>query len=384
MGLKFCESVLKTDRRTMSQRLTAISRKISSRGLARTLLALLGLGLLLCLWVSRTPLPDPAPSHLHPPGTTDAGLYRAVVERVRQGQDYETAAVSEHRRLGYPLRPFVVVRPPALATALASLPQQGYAIALFCGMDLAVVLVWWRRISASSGEIRRHRLVLIAGLASGLAMALLTAPATTYFTETWAGLLIALTLGLRTDERYVASVMTGLAAGVLRELAIPLLGLMSVLALLERRHREGAAFFAATAVALALLALHGFRVHALTTPQDLASPGWVKFGGLAFVLKTVNLNIASSAFGLWVAAILAPLALFGACAWGGSTARRLLATLGSYFLAFSIIGRPENDYWGFLMAPLAGLCAAAGPITVVKLIGMAMSSPTAPAAKPAV
>jgi MFS family permease len=351
----------------MLQSLTGLRRILSSQGVARALLAALGLSLVLCLWVARTPLPDPPPSPAHPPGTTDAGLYRAIVSRVRSGQDYETAAVAEHRRLGYPLRPFVVVRPPALSTFLAILPQPGFAIALYAGLTMTVVLVWWRRISALNGEVRRRRLILMAGLSSGLATALFTSPATIYFTETWSGLLIALTVGLRTEDRYMASVLTGLAAGVLRELAIPFLALMSVLALLERRRGESAAFLAATLVALGLLALHGLKVNALASPQDLASPGWVKFGGLPFVLKAVGLNIVSGAFGLWVAAVLAPLCLFGAWVFNGSTGFRLLATLGSYLLGFSIIGRPENDYWGFLIAPLIGLCAVVGPVMITRV-----------------
>ena len=361
----------------MFQNLSGLRHILSSRGVARALLVVLGLSISLCLWVARTPLPDPPPSRAHPPGTTDAGLYRAIVARVRNGQDYESAAVAEHRRLGYPLHPFVVVRPPALATLLARLPQVGYAILLYAVLALAVVVVWWRRIATSSEDLKRRRLFLIAGLLSGLAVALFTSPATTYFTETWSGLLITLTLGLRTDQRYLASVLTGLAAGILRELAIPFLGLMAVLAFSERRRGEGAAFFAAMIFALALLANHGLKVNALAAPQDLASPGWVKFGGLAFVLKAVNLNVASSAFGLWLTAVLAPLSLFGACAWGGETGRRLFATLGAYLVAFSIIGRPENDYWGFLIAPLVGLCAAAGPLVAANLFRIATKSSVA-------
>lgn len=361
----------------MSQFLTGLRHKMSPQGVARALLASLILNVACCLWVARTPLPDPPPSRAHPPGTTDAGLYRAIVARVRSGQDYEAAAVAEHRRLGYPLRPFVVVRPPALATFLALSPEPAYAVALYGCLVVAVVLAWWRRMSVAKAELSRRRLFLIAGLSSGLVTALFTAPATTYFTETWSGLLIALTLALRTDEHYIAAVVTGLAAGVLRELAIPFLGIMSILAVLERRRGEGVAFFAATVIAMALLALHGLKVNALATVQDLASPGWVKFGGLAFVLKAVSLNIMSGAFGLWVAALLAPMCLFGACVFEGAIGRRLFATLCAYFLAFSMIGRPENDYWGFLIAPLVGLCAAAGPVGVAKLLRTASKSPAA-------
>ena len=358
----------------MSQRLTGLRRKMSTQGVARALLVVLGVSLAVCLWISRTPLPDPPPNRAHPPGTTDAGLYRAIVSRVRSGQDYTVAAVAEHRRLGYPLRPFFAVRPPALATFLAMLPDWKFAVALYAALVLAVVLVWWRRIMASREEVRRWRIVVIAGLVSGLAIAMLTAPATTFFTETWAGVLIALSLGLRTDKHFVASVLAGLVAGILRELAIPFLGLMSVLALSEQRRWESAAFFSAMLVALALLAEHGLKVSALASPQDMASQGWVRFGGLAFVLKAINLNIASSAFGLWLAAVLAPLCLLGACSWEEATARRLFATLSAYLLAFSIIGRPENDYWGFLIAPLVGLCAGAGPLAVARLLRTATRS----------
>lgn len=361
----------------MSQLYTRLHEKLSSPGLARALLVGLGLSILLCLWVSRTPLPDPPPSRAHPPGTTDAGLYRAIVAHVRNGQDYETSAVAEHRRLGYPLKPFFVVRPPALATFLAALPHEDVAIAIYFVLALAVVLAWWRRITASNGEIRRRRLILIAGLSSGLVTAMFISSSTTYFAETWSGLLIAMTIGLRTDTHYVGSVLTGLLAGVLRELAIPFLGLMSVLALLEQRRGESAAYFTAMMIALALLALHGLKVNALVSPKDLASQGWVKFGGLPFVLKAVSLNFVSSAFGLWVSAILSPLALFGAFAFEGATGRRLFATLSAYALGFSIIGRPENDYWGFLIAPLVGLCAAAGPIVVADLFRTATKSPSA-------
>jgi hypothetical protein len=56
-----------------------------------------------------------------PPGD-DSTLYRKVIQDVRAGQGYYDAAVREQRAGDYPLRPFVTVRTPVLAEALAHLP----------------------------------------------------------------------------------------------------------------------------------------------------------------------------------------------------------------------------------------------------------------------
>ena len=122
----------------MSQPLTGLPRKMSTQGVARALLVVLGVSLAVCLWISRTPLPDPPPNRAHPPGTTDAALYRAIVSRVRNGQDYTAAAVAEHRRLGYPLRPFFAVRPPALAT-LSHMAQRLLVAAMATAMLMTPV-----------------------------------------------------------------------------------------------------------------------------------------------------------------------------------------------------------------------------------------------------
>lgn len=50
---------------------------------------------------------------------TDAALYVAVAARVADGENYYRAAATEHRERGYPLRPFVTVREPALAYVTA-------------------------------------------------------------------------------------------------------------------------------------------------------------------------------------------------------------------------------------------------------------------------
>ena len=53
----------------------------------------------------------------------DITLYRRTIQDVARGQDYYAAATVELRRGGFPLRPFMTVRPPLLAVGLARLPD---------------------------------------------------------------------------------------------------------------------------------------------------------------------------------------------------------------------------------------------------------------------
>ena len=60
-----------------------------------------------------------APHH----GGSDVVLYQMVIDDIRHGVPYYEAAAQEQRRHGYPMRPFVVVRPPLLAVTMAALPN---------------------------------------------------------------------------------------------------------------------------------------------------------------------------------------------------------------------------------------------------------------------
>jgi hypothetical protein len=46
------------------------------------------------------------------PNAGDIALYKRIIAHVQGGESYYTAAVRELRENNYPLRPFVVVRPP--------------------------------------------------------------------------------------------------------------------------------------------------------------------------------------------------------------------------------------------------------------------------------
>jgi hypothetical protein len=314
---------------------------------AAALLALAGL-IALGLWLQNRPEP-PGPGG----GSRDVALYRAIVGRVKTGQPYEAAAVAEHRAGLYPLKPFVVVRPPLLAEALARLPDERTGDRLLAALAAAVIVAWTLRLRAAlpgPAGLALSALAVFTGVNASL-----DGGGASLFHETWAGLLIALSLAARSERRFAAAVALGLLAALVRELALPYLLVMAAIALAERRRTEAAAFAGAAAAALAALALHARALAPLVGAHDLASPGWVRLGGWAFVLATTRWNLLVVAAGPWMAALVAPLGLAGALGWKDPAGLRLATVLFGYTLGFMAVGRPENQYWGLLVSPLLGV-----------------------------
>lgn len=283
-------------------------------------------------------------------GGSDALFYRQVIDDLAKGRSYYEAATAEMRKDRFPLRPFVTVRPPLLAVSLARLPNEGVRRAALIGLAVAVVLAWglrlrrlWRAEPVGYGFTM---LLLVSGVAPDLA------PKAYLFHEAWAALLIALSLGLRRPDRFLASLILGLIAAVMRELAIPFLLVMAVLAALEGRRRESLAWTAAMAAAALALAAHAVMVAQATSLADRPSPGWTRFGGWAFVLKTVQWNLIVAAAPALLAPLLATPALLGFLGLKGGLARRTALTVFGYVALFCIVGRPENFYWGLMIAPL--------------------------------
>jgi hypothetical protein len=309
------------------------------------------LALLLALggWTVTRPTGGAAPAQ----GSSDLALYKTIVDQVRAGQPYEAAAVAAHRAGHYPLHPFIVVRPPLLANLLARFPSVTVADGVLTVLGLGVLVVWGNRFRHQyRGRVPWAAAVLV--LFTGVTSCLIGGGAS-LFHETWTGLLLALSLALRTERRYVASVTVALLAALIRELAMPFLAVMSLVAFMEGRRWEGAAFGLALIAALAALAAHAAALTPLVSPADLSSPGWTEFGGWKFVLSTHRWNLLSLLAGPWAAAVFAPLALIGAMGWRNPTGLRLALILTGYTLGFMFIGRAENSYWGLITAPMVAV-----------------------------
>ncbi len=332
---------------------------------ARALMILLAI---LIVWPL---LHAPAPSETVPKVSgnrasdrADVILYDHIVDRVRAGGNYYAVAAQAQRAGGYPLRPFVTMRPPTLAVLQAGLPGRAAVVTLLWLLVAATVAAWAHRLRCAS--YRRPQVILGTLLVLGGA-ATLTLPDLLSWHEGWAALMIALSLAVRSDRRFAASAGIGLVAVLIREIAIVYPLVMLGMALVERRWREASVWSGVVLTFALFIAWHASQVAAVARPDDLASPSWVAMGGWRFVVTMLWLTGPWRVLPLWVASACIPLALLG---WGGersATATRATLLLVTYLVMFTMVGRANNFYWGFLVAPLLPLGLLMAPKALVDL-----------------
>lgn len=306
---------------------------------------------------------------------SDEGLYKAIILRVRHGEGYYSAAVEEQRLRNYPVRPAITVREPGVTYlgVLVGGPTRLYWVMFGLGFCMIVTFMW-RLESLSPGKNTWRLAVLLTGLFS----AAVFKPQYVVDTEVWAALFIMLALISRSLPTYWPSVMFGLLACLSRELAFPLLAVMTLFAGVERKTKEALAWAGTAVVFLIVYAIHLTNVVAVTGIGDPKSQGWLMFGGLPFVIETVRHSSALVVAPAWATAVVIPLAVFGWFSRKSSFADRVLALLASYFVVFMLIGRPENSYWGTLYVPLIGAGLAfsvSGLIVLARIIRTANISP---------
>jgi hypothetical protein len=296
---------------------------------------------------------------------TDLALYQAIAERVGEGEGYYKAAVAEQRARNYPLRPFVTVRQPTLAWIVGLLGPEGAAL-LLKGLMAAALLGLAVRLKGLAGSAVGWGSAAVLAAAG---LSLLTVPAMTFWHESWAALLIILSLACRTSRRWLPSVLIGLAAVLVRELALPFLGVMALLAWREGNRREAYAWAAAILISLGAVALHASAVAALVSNADPSSPGWSGAGGWPFVLGMMQRCSLFLFLPLPVIAILVPLSLLGWASFKHPLAERAALLLLGYAAAFTLLGRPDNFYWGILIAPILPIGLAFAPRALRDLCG---------------
>ena len=318
------------------------------------------------------PSPQTAAALSRTENFSDIRLYQSIVRQVRGGTDYYAAAAAQQRAHRYPTWPPQVIREPTEALLLAPLGADGLRWALLIALA-ALTLEALRRALARADLSPRTRLWGLALAVTGLASACV--PSAVYMHEVWAGILTLLSLALRRADRWAPSIGAGLLACFFREIALPYLCVMAACALWERRSVEAAGWAAAIGLFAALFALHLALAGAQHRPGDLASPGWVKLGGLPFLIATARNNALFVLAPAWaVAAGLAASGLgFIGCRdrWVGRCGLTLLA----YLVLFAVIGRPDNDYWGLLYAPLPPLGLVLAPAALRDLVARAMGTP---------
>lgn len=284
---------------------------------------------------------------------TDIVLYDTIVEGMRHGGDYYTVAADALRSGNYPMKPFVTFRLPTLAAVQALLPAWATIALLWC-LAIAVVVAWYARLKPAFARAP-PRIVAMIMLAGG--MVVFVQPALVAFHELWAGLLIALSLGVRKPGRWVEAAALGLAAMLIRETAALYVATMAVLALAEGERREALGWGAALGVLAVAVAVHAHAVTQVVQPLDPASPGWAGMLGFGYFVRTIAISTALAQAPLALAAPLVGLALAGWAAWRDPLALRAVTVFALYAVLLGIAGRVDTFYWGLLVAPtlLVGL-----------------------------
>jgi hypothetical protein len=294
----------------------------------------------------------------------DLALYDRAIERIRGGEHYYDFIVAEQRAADYPLRPGVAVRLPTLAYINAWLGMSGQ-VAASLALLLAVMMAWWRRLGEEPGG-KQKRLTAFALLLVGASLGLNRH----FFVlhELWAGMLLALSFALHRpgteagkDGKWGWALAVAALAVAIREHALPFILLMAALALWRRNWKEGAAWSVLALAFLALLAVHLQIIGAQVLPSDPYGQGWMELRGLSGWISYVALSSNLRFLPGFVAGPLVVLAMLGWAAWKSPAGLFGLLLYAGYGLLFMIAGRPDNFYWGAMVAPamLVGLAFAA-------------------------
>jgi len=289
-----------------------------------------------------TPIADPSEEHPST-GATDMSLYQDVVRGMRNGGTYYDVMGSHLRALDYPVRSIFNWRQPWLLQGLARIPD-------WCGR-LTLALLAGLMIVKATGILRREMLGPLFVINAALPAA---AAQSVFFSEIWAGFLIALSVVAYANGKRTEGVLWGLAALFVRELAAPYCMLATFIAAREKRWREVAAWFAGAAVYGVFFALHVSRVIQHIRPDDpVHANSWIHLGGLPFLLQVWRTNglfmlLPPPAFAFVVVAVITSW-------WSSRIPLHARGTVAAYSICFLIVGLPFNTYWGFVLAPVMGI-----------------------------
>jgi hypothetical protein len=310
------------------------------------LLTLLAMGIFGALAVAYH---GPIAAIISAPGKGDLATYSQIVEDMRKGEPYYTAA---HRALvagHYGTRSVFNWRLPTLSWVWSALPSQVWAKALLlaaAAVAIGLTFVWF--LTAVSGPAA---LLALLGVALNL-MSCLPVGAE-LLADVVAGVLILISVAAYGLRWRAAGLIAGVAALSVKELAAPYVLICVFEAWRQRRYGELFVWAMALAGFACFFFWHYQMVQEHILPSDIAyHDGWLQFGGLQFVLATAGFNGLLLAAPLWITAILLPLCLLGLSAWDGPTGERVRLTVGAYLVLFLFVGKAFDVYWGAFFTPL--------------------------------
>jgi hypothetical protein len=260
----------------------------------------------------------------------------------------------------------------------ASLPPFGPAILLYALIATALG-AWAWRLSIGGLPVQRAALGSALLLAGGATLML---PELLVWHQCWAALLIALSLALRSERQYGLSALTALAGTAFGEQAIIFPLIMLAFSLHEKRAGEAAAWGAVILFTSGFLAWHAEETAAAASFTDKPSRGWSGSGGWDAAVTMVQMTGPLRLMPHWAGALIVPAALIGWAGWQNSTGARGAVFLLTYFLLLASVGRADNFYPAFLIAPLLPVGLLFAPGALADLIRASFgtgASTTAPA-----
>ena len=291
----------------------------------------------------------PAPQDSAGDEAAAIAVYDSVIDGMRAGGGGYYALLADNLRANaLPMRPALAFRLPTHAVVQALLPRDVVVAALYL-LVAGVAAVWWTRLAEA---LPRAAARVSAMILLGAGLIATATPGLIGFHELWAGLLIALSLGLRRANRWVEAVALGLIAALVRESTILYLILMAALALAENGRREACGWGAAIAVFALVMLAHAAAVAQVTGPLDPPPQHWATLAGPGIVTAALIAASALRELPAWIAAPLAALALVGWSGWRDPLALRAGATLGGFATAAAILAAPGSFYWVMMVAPL--------------------------------
>lgn len=294
---------------------------------------------------------------------SDTQLYKNIIARVSDGRSYYEVVAEEHRLHNFPLKPFITVRPPTLAWINAGLGPT-LTLGLF-GLLIIAAVVSWLPLMGQMTRIGFEGYLAFTIII--LSVMLLISPPFRFFHESWAAPLIVVSLGLWVQGRIGLSVLTGLAAVLLRELALPYLVMMTVLAAYDRRWSETRAWSVGIGIACLAFWFHSNQVSAQLVPDDLGSQGWSGRGGWPYLAAAIKETSLMVFLPNWAIKLALPLSLFGWMTCHSGLGLRVTGLVLGYVTALMLFARDANTYWAILIMPFIATGLAFAPAGIMAL-----------------
>ena len=271
----------------------------------------------------------------------DVALYTAIIERIRDGENYHDADGAELRKRGFGVRPVFHWRTPVHLVTMALLPD-------FVPPLLLLMLC----IALCKFSVRGHRprVQVIGGAA--LMLILMGIPAAAILAEAWMGVLIAVSAHIFDSHRRTAIGLAILAL-FFRELTIVYIAVCVLHALWRRDFRELGIWSAGLVAYAAYYGWHISEVLERTLPTDRYEMEWANVGGIKAIITT------SRFFGVLILAPAVVASLFLSASLLGTLAKPAPWVLKGSAIAFVLLcylvaKNPQNGYWGLAYCGLIG------------------------------